>query len=58
LLVDTLNPLGVAVLLEAEHTCMSGRGVRKSGALTRTSFLHGVLRDDAQARAEVFDLLR
>jgi GTP cyclohydrolase I len=46
------------VLLEAEHTCMSGRGVRKSGALTRTSFLHGVLRDDAQARAEVFDLLR
>jgi GTP cyclohydrolase I len=56
--VDTLNPLGVAVLLEAEHTCMSGRGVRKTSTLTRTSFLHGVLRDDAQARAEVFNLLR
>jgi GTP cyclohydrolase I len=56
--LDThLRPKGVGVVVEAEHTCMTLRGVRASGASTRTSALAGVLREDASARAEFFAVL-
>ncbi len=49
---DVLKPAGVLVVLEAEHLCMSIRGVKKPGALTVTSAVRGHFRDDARARAE------
>jgi GTP cyclohydrolase I len=49
---DVLKPTGVLVVLEAEHLCMSIRGVNKPGALTVTSAVRGHFRDDARARAE------
>jgi len=52
----TLAPKGVGVVLEAEHLCMSLRGVRAVGARTVTSSLHGVLREDARSRQEFFAL--
>ncbi len=51
-----LHPRGAAVLLKAEHSCMSLRGVRAQGATTVTSALAGTLRTDARARAEFFAL--
>jgi GTP cyclohydrolase I len=51
-LQETLAPKGVGVVLEAEHLCMSLRGVRTSGGRTVTSHLLGSLRDDDRARAE------
>jgi GTP cyclohydrolase IA len=47
-----LEPKGVGVVLEAEHLCMSMRGVQKRGAKTVTSALHGAVRDDPRTRAE------
>jgi GTP cyclohydrolase I len=56
--LDThLRPKGVGVVVEAEHTCMTLRGVRAGGASTRTSALAGVLREDPSARAEFFAVL-
>jgi GTP cyclohydrolase I len=55
-LADHLQPKGVGVVLEAEHTCMSLRGVRKPGARTVTSSLHGLVRDDARTRQEFLSL--
>ena len=57
-LEETVQPRGVGVVLEAEHTCMSLRGVRKPGARTVTSALRGTLRDDARTRAEFFAIVR
>lgn len=54
----TLAPRGVGVVLEAEHTCMTLRGVRKPGARTVTSSLRGILRDDARTRSEFLALVR
>ncbi len=54
----TLQPRGVGVVLEAEHTCMTLRGVRKPGARTVTSALLGLLRDDARTRGEFLALVR
>ena len=51
-----LQPKGVAVVLEAEHQCMSLRGVRAHGSRTVTSALHGLLRDNAATRSEFFAL--
>jgi GTP cyclohydrolase IA len=51
-----LAPRGVGVVLEAEHLCMSQRGVRAQGARTVTSALRGQLRDDARTRQEFFAL--
>jgi GTP cyclohydrolase I len=51
-----LEPKGVGVVLEAEHLCMSLRGVRAAGASTVTSALHGVLREDPRSRQEFFAL--
>jgi GTP cyclohydrolase IA len=53
---DELRPKGVGVVIEAEHLCMSLRGVRAGGARTITSAVHGRLRDDARSRAEFFAL--
>jgi GTP cyclohydrolase I len=51
-LVEALAPVGVLVVIEAEHLCMSMRGVKKPGAITVTSAVRGHLRDHAAARAE------
>jgi GTP cyclohydrolase IA len=53
-----LSPRGVGVVLEAEHTCMTQRGIRAHGATTVTSALLGTLRTDARSRAEFFALTR
>jgi GTP cyclohydrolase IA len=58
LLEDRLQPKGVGVVLEAEHLCMSLRGVQATGSRTVTSAVHGSLRDDARSRAEFFALAR
>ena len=55
-LSEHLQPKGVGVVLEAEHMCMSIRGVRAPGARTVTSALHGGLRDDPRTRAEFLAL--
>lgn len=54
---DNLQPKGVAVVIEAEHTCMSIRGAKASGSKTQTSALRGSMRTDARTRAEVLALL-
>jgi GTP cyclohydrolase I len=51
-----LEPRGVGVVLEAEHLCMSLRGVQKQGATTVTSALHGLVRDDPRTRQEFLAL--
>jgi GTP cyclohydrolase I len=51
-----LHPRGVGVVLEAEHLCMSLRGVQKRGARTVTSALHGLVRDDSRTRQEFLAL--
>jgi GTP cyclohydrolase I len=55
-LQENLDPRGVGVVIEAEHLCMSLRGVRARGARTTTSALHGLLREDARSRQEFFAL--
>jgi GTP cyclohydrolase I len=55
--MSKLNPLGVIVVVEAEHLCMSMRGVRKPGAITTTSAVRGQFKSDAASRAEALHLL-
>jgi GTP cyclohydrolase IA len=55
-LQEHLAPKGVGVVIEAEHLCMSLRGVRAAGSRTVTSALHGLLREDARSRQEFFAL--
>ncbi|MFD7158730.1 GTP cyclohydrolase I FolE [Kribbella sp. NPDC059898] len=55
-LQDHLDPKGVGVVIEAEHQCMSLRGVRAAGSRTVTSSLHGTLRENPSSRAEFFAL--
>ena len=57
-LADQLEPRGVGVVVEAEHTCMSVRGVRATGTRTVTSALLGILRTDPSSRAEFLALTR
>jgi GTP cyclohydrolase IA len=52
-----LRPRGVGVIVEAEHMCMSLRGVQKPGTLTVTSALRGLVRDDARTRQEFLSLV-
>src|SRR5580658_348567 len=52
-----LEPRGVLVVVEAEHLCMSMRGVRKPGTLTITSAVRGLFRDDPRTRAEAMEFV-
>jgi len=56
-LEQELQPKGVAVIIEAEHLCMTMRGVRAAGATTQTSALRGLMRSDARTRSETLSLL-
>lgn len=55
---EVLNPQAVAVIIEAEHTCMSGRGIKKHGASTVTSTMRGLFKENASARAELLQLIK
>jgi GTP cyclohydrolase I len=57
-LVDELDPRGAVVVIEAEHLCMTMRGVQKPESYTRTSVVRGIFREKAEARAEALELLR
>ena len=56
-LVRALNPLGVMVVIKAEHLCMSMRGAKKPGARTITSAIRGVFRDNLATRQEAMALI-
>ena len=56
-LYEKLDPLGVAVFIEAEHLCMTMRGARAAGSKTHTSALRGCMRSDAKTHAEVMSLI-
>jgi GTP cyclohydrolase I len=53
-----MDPLGVAVVIRAEHLCMTMRGTRAAGSKTQTSALRGIIRSEAKSRAEVMSLLQ
>jgi GTP cyclohydrolase IA len=57
-LFEGLKPVGVMVVMEAEHTCMTIRGVKKPGATTITSAIRGGFRKDSRTRAEAMALIR
>ena len=57
-LLDRLQPHGVGVVVEADHTCMTLRGARAEGARTVTAALRGRLREDPATRAEFLSLTR
>ena len=55
---ENLKPLGVAVVIEATHGCMTGRGVRTPDVIMKTSRMMGVFRDDQKSREEVLSMMR
>jgi GTP cyclohydrolase I len=57
LLVEQIDARGVGVVLEATHTCMTIRGVRKPGSITTTSAMRGVFRDNPPTRVEFLSLI-
>ena len=57
-IVEYLDPQGVIVVIEAEHLCMSMRGVQKPGAITTTSAVRGIFRKNAATRAEAMSLIK
>lgn len=57
-LMEKLKPQGVMIVIEAEHLCMSLRGVKKPGAVTVTSAVRGILRKNASTRAEAMALIK
>jgi GTP cyclohydrolase I len=58
LLMEELTPRGVAVILEATHTCMTIRGIRKPDSITTTSAMRGAFRDNPTTRAEFLSLIQ
>ncbi len=56
-IMDKLNPYGVIVVVEAEHMCMTMRGVKKPGSKTVTSAVRGIFKVDAKSRAEAMSLI-
>jgi GTP cyclohydrolase I len=57
-LMENLKPKGVAVVIEASHSCMTIRGARKPGAVMVTSALRGIFIRDPKSRSEVLGLMR
>lgn len=57
-LMKNLQPAGVAVVIEAGHSCMTVRGIRKPGSVMVTSALRGIFKRDPRSRAEVLSLMR
>ena len=55
---DTLNPKGVAVVIEAQHLCMQMRGVQKQHSFTTTSAFSGIFMSDEKTRAEFMNLIK
>lgn len=58
IITEELNPKGVVVVIEAEHLCMSIRGVGKPGSITVTSAVRGLFRRNSSSRIEVFSLIK
>jgi GTP cyclohydrolase I len=56
-IMDSLHPLGVAVVLEASHSCMTIRGIKKPGSTMVTSALRGIFMKDPRTRSEVLSLM-
>jgi len=57
-ILEKINPLGVAVVCEATHLCMSMRGVEKQNSFAMTSAMLGIFRDNARTRTEFLELIR
>jgi GTP cyclohydrolase I len=57
-IMSVLHPKGVVVVVEAEHLCMSIRGIKKPGAMTVTSAVRGIFRTDHKTRDEAFSLIK
>jgi GTP cyclohydrolase I len=57
-IMEVLNPQGVIVVVEAEHMCMTMRGIKKAGSKTLTSAVRGIFKTSEATRAEAFSLIR
>jgi GTP cyclohydrolase I len=58
IIMNKLKPLGVMVVIEAEHLCLSMRGVQKPGALTVTSAVRGIFKENVKTRTEALALMK
>ena len=58
IITEKLNPLGVLTVIEAEHLCMSMRGVKKPGTITVTSAVRGIFKENAKTRQEALSLIK